>query len=1091
MNFHKIICRIERSGLLRIFIFLSGIIILKNTAIADNRVEYDINGSLTSQDIATVFQIEISIHTLRETTGIGSMNSISAKAAGNAPLTYQWRHNGADIPGATADTLFFPSITAGDFGSYTCVVTTPNGTVESNVVTIRLDSDGDGLPDDWEITNFGDLTKTGPQDSDGDGTSNEQELADGTNPNNAAEARVALTLMNLPGGSVTVDPPAARPLKGSTVTLTATGTEGIFRSWTGSSSATTQTLTLTMDGDKEIGAIFDEVVSWGIRSVFGAPSIPPVGLRGVQGVSLGLTSMAFMHGEQVASWPGGFTLPWGYGVAGVGGGNPFTIDRNRKLKSTSLTPPATLGPVVKVASSGHAVALQRDGTVVCWGASGGGRTAVPPGLSEVVDVAASAEGSLALRLDGAVWVWGIFVPVPPAAINHDFRAIAAGAYHGVGLRRDGTVVCWGNNNEGQCNLPPGLTDVVAISAGAYHSLALKSDGTVVAWGRNDVGQINVPTTFTKAVAISAAESESGVVYAAPDSVSEPLVCTPTAAIAGIGHPFHFNILAKGSPTAFAARGLPAGLAVNATTGVISGSPTQFGEFRVALEATNAKGTGLEQLSLSVLPPAPLYSWNSVVPPGLVGVVSFDAGYGFSIAALKDGTVRVFNTSEPALTPPAGLSHVVAVAAGSHFALALKDDGAVVCWGDSGVVALTPTGLHDAVAIDCGGNHAVALRSNGAVTAWGSAAIANAPTGFIKQVACSSYYAEGLRYDGLVHVWGGSPRDYPPSPPSGLTGVIKLAASDTHSLALKEDGTVVAWGANGFGQLNVPAGLNDVVDVAAGADYSVALRANGQLVRWGRGSEIPLPADVPLGLAVSSQENHVLMLTQTEPSVAVPHLALPHYQLAPPNFPFTTRIIAQNLPTSFAATGLPGGMGVNTTTGIISGTPTAPGVYPVSLSATNGSGTATSAVTYIVPGGTSYTTWASQKSLTATSWMDDPDHDGLVNLVEYALDRNPALADAAGATTGPTLPGVTDTWGGLAFFRALNRTDLDYAVQQSENMQNWTTISASHAGAPMADTVGGNNTTQLTTSPVEAYVTVKGPDNGAAKQFLRLKITLIE
>lgn len=1060
---------------------LTGVVVYVSSDLNGSSFEY----SVTSSDIPTA-----SICAFRKANGIGITNSISVKATGNLPLTYQWQHNGADIPGATADTLFFPSMAAGDFGTYTCVVTTPNGTVESNVVIIRLDSDGDGLPDDWEITNFGDLTKTGPQDSDGDGTSNEQELADGTNPNNAAEARVALTLMNLPGGSVTVDPPAARPLKGSTVTLTASGTEGIFRSWTGSSSVTTSTLTLTMDGDKEIGAIFDELATWGVPGNSLGTIIPPIGLRNVRGVSMGLTNLAFMSADQATGWP--INLSRNSGVSGTGGITPITVERSGRLNSSLLPVPTTLGPVVKVASSGHAVALQRDGTVVCWGASGGGRTAVPPGLSEVVDVAASAEGSLALRLDGAVWVWGIFVPVPPAAINHDFRAIAAGAYHGVGLRRDGTVVCWGDNTHGQCNLPPGLTDVVAISAGAYHSLALKSDGTVVAWGRNDVGQATVPATFTKAVAISAAESESGVVYAAPDSVSEPLVCTPTAAIAGIGHPFHFNILAKGSPTAFSARGLPAGLTVNATTGVISGSPTQFGEFRVALEATNAKGTGLEQLSLSVLPPTPLYSWNSLVPPSLVGVVSFDAGYGFSIVALKDGTVRVFNTSDPALTPPVGLSNVVAVAAGQNRVIALKGDGTVISWGsDPDFNAKTPTWLHDAIAIDAGIRNAVALRADGSVAGWGSNAIANAPTGFIKQAVCSSDYAIGLRYDGLVHVWGGSPRDYPPSPPSGLTGVIKLAASNFHSLALKEDGTVVAWGANGFGQLNVPAGLNDAVDVAAGADYSVALRANGQLVRWGRGSEIPLPADVPPGLAVSSQDNHVLMLTQTEPSVAVPHLALPHYQLAPPNFPFSTRIIAQNLPTSFVATGLPGGISVNPATGVISGTPTAPGVYPVSLSATNGSGTATSAVTYIVPGGTSYTTWASQKSLTATSWMDDPDHDGLVNLVEYALDRNPALADAAGATTGPALPGVTDTWGGLAFFRALNRTDLDYAVQQSENMQNWTTISASHAGAPMADTVGGNNTTQLTTSPVEAYVTVKGPDNGAAEQFLRLKITLIE
>jgi alpha-tubulin suppressor-like RCC1 family protein len=44
--------------------------------------------------------------------------------------------------------------------------------------------------------------------------------------------------------------------------------------------------------------------------------------------------------------------------------------------------------------------------------------------------------------------------------------------------------------------PPGswvLTDVIAISAGYYHSLALKKDGTVVAWGNDIDGQSTVPT----------------------------------------------------------------------------------------------------------------------------------------------------------------------------------------------------------------------------------------------------------------------------------------------------------------------------------------------------------------------------------------------------------------------------------------------------------------------------------------------------------------------------------------------------------------------------------------------------------------------
>ena len=61
-------------------------------------------------------------------------------------------------------------------------------------------------------------------------------------------------------------------------------------------------------------------------------------------------------------------------------------------------------------------------------------------------------------------------------------------------RSDGSVVAWGLNTNGQCNvpaLPAGLT-YVQVAAGDYHTVARRSDGSVVAWGRNDTGQCNAP-----------------------------------------------------------------------------------------------------------------------------------------------------------------------------------------------------------------------------------------------------------------------------------------------------------------------------------------------------------------------------------------------------------------------------------------------------------------------------------------------------------------------------------------------------------------------------------------------------------------------
>jgi alpha-tubulin suppressor-like RCC1 family protein len=1058
-------------------------------SIDNQNVNSDANKSITSFNNASTAAPTLSIRSFREFCAFSKINSISAKATGNAPFTYQWRHAGVDIPGATADTLFFPSMAAGDFGTYTCVVTTPNGSVESNTVTLRLDSDGDGLPDDWEVANFGDLTKTGPQDSDGDGTSNEQELADGTNPNNPAEARVALTLLGLPGGTVTVAPPDVRPMKGSTVTLTATNADGLFRAWTGASTATTPTVTLTMDGDKEIGAIFDQVTTWGKNGGL-APVGQPIGARDVERISLGNSGAysVFSDGDLAAGWPGPLPGP-GVGVQGSKSGQTITLSRTGRVLYSSLGPvPTTVGDLTKVAAAGHAVGLRKDGTVACWGASSYGRTATPLGLSGIIDVATTNEGSYALRSDGTLVIWGTFAVRPSAELTN-VRAIAGGREHVVALKRDGTIVMWGSGqSQGTyANAPTSIPDAVAISAGAYHTMVLKADGTIVAWGRNVEGQTSIPPTLAKAVTIAAADNASGAVYAAPGAALPPLICSDPSANAGLGHPFQFNLMAKSSPTAFGAAGLPQGLSLNTTTGAITGTPTQYGTFRVAVTATNAFGTGREELELNIPAPSPIYSPNSLVPLGIAKLKSFDAGmgFGFSIGARADGTVQVWGTTDASLTPPAGLTDVVAVAAGFDFALALKADGTVVGWGTSGLVGQIPAGLHDVVAIDCGAYHAVALRATGAVVAWGSTVMSNAPTGFIKQVVSGGTYASGLRWDGQVHVWGGI-FDIPGFPPGGLTGVTKLASSGTHTLALKSDGTVVGWGTNAFGQLTIPVGLNDAVDVAAGNKFSVALRSNGELVTWG---QISAPIEAPAGVALSGIADHVLVLTQTEPSVAVPNIAMPRYLPAPPNFTFSTRIVAQNTPGAYGASGLPPGLSVNATTGIISGTPTMPGAYPVTLSATNGNGTGWHALTMIVPGATTYAQWAVSRGLAASSAMLDTDGDGLVDLMEYALGLDPTKPDAEGVGAlrdAASLAGDQE----MAFARPGYTADVIYEIQESSDLITWTTIGLGRAGSPMIDATDSGRVRELIMSPTAKEVAATFRFRGtAARKFARARFSL--
>jgi hypothetical protein len=70
-------------------------------------------------------------------------------------------------------------------------------------------------------------------------------------------------------------------------------------------------------------------------------------------------------------------------------------------------------------------------------------------------------------------------------------------------------------------------------------------------------------------------------------------------------------------------------------------------------------------------------------------------------------------------------------------------------------------------------------------------------------------------------------------PAGLSGVIAISAGDAHSLALKTNGTLAAWGDNGSGQTNLPAslGLTNIMRISAGYHHNLAVRSNGTVVAW--------------------------------------------------------------------------------------------------------------------------------------------------------------------------------------------------------------------------------------------------------------------
>ena len=130
----------------------------------------------------------------------------------------------------------------------------------------------------------------------------------------------------------------------------------------------------------------------------------------------------------------------------------------------------------------------------------------------------------------------------------------------------------------------------------------------------------------------------------------------------------------------------------------------------------------------------------------------------------------------------GLSSVVAVAAGDRHSLALKSDGTVWAWGsnDYGQLGDGTNDKHQLYSCSSAGSRFGGRRCCGLVAiVWHSKATEPSGRGEIMLMANSAMERREHRYT--------------PVQVQGLSSVVAIAAGDEHSLAVKSDGTVWAWG----------------------------------------------------------------------------------------------------------------------------------------------------------------------------------------------------------------------------------------------------------------------------------------------------------
>jgi len=156
---------------------------------------------------------------------------------------------------------------------------------------------------------------------------------------------------------------------------------------------------------------------------------------------------------------------------------------------------------------GDRVIMLSNGKVVTWGESIFDQSFVPALPQPVSSTQAPARyadasrghyHSLAVLSDGSLQAWGNNTngqgEVPASLQGSRFSKARAGLVHNAALRLDGQILCWGDNSGGQCNVPPlPAGNVYADCAVSQnHTVAIRSDGSASAFGYNFFGETVIP-----------------------------------------------------------------------------------------------------------------------------------------------------------------------------------------------------------------------------------------------------------------------------------------------------------------------------------------------------------------------------------------------------------------------------------------------------------------------------------------------------------------------------------------------------------------------------------------------------------------------